>query len=48
MNAAPEWFVQARPTSREESRHALWGWVAVGVLAICWIAEGALCAARGF
>jgi hypothetical protein len=31
-----------------ESTQSLWGWVAVGILVICWIAEAALCAARGF
>jgi hypothetical protein len=31
-----------------ESSQSLWGWVAVGILGICWIAEAALYAARGF
>jgi hypothetical protein len=30
------------------SSQPLWGWVAVGILVICWIAEATMCAARGF
>lgn len=60
MSAAPEFMVSGLPRSQpveesprpnpagEESRQALWGWISVGVLAICWLAEGALCAARGY
>jgi hypothetical protein len=30
-----------------EGTQTLWGWIAVGILVVCWIAEAALCAARG-
>jgi hypothetical protein len=26
----------------------MWPWIALGVLAVCWVAEASLCAARGF
>jgi hypothetical protein len=26
----------------------MYSWLAVGVLAVCWVAEASLCAARGF
>jgi hypothetical protein len=32
----------------QASAQPLWQWVAVGLLVICWIAEAAMCADRGF
>ncbi len=29
-------------------QHSFRHWLAIGVLLACWIAEGAMCAARGF
>jgi hypothetical protein len=31
-----------------DSAQPLWQWVAVALLVLCWIAEAAMCADRGF
>jgi hypothetical protein len=38
----------AAPASEEQSGSPFRHWVAIGVLAACWIAEATMCAARGF
>ena len=51
MSEQPHEPEPTNPRERDaprESSHALWGWVAVGVLVLCWIAEASMCAARGF
>ena len=35
------------PDDNEPPMQAFWQWFALGVLALCWIAEGTLCVACG-
>ena len=46
MNAAPDRTEDSAP--REETAQVVWHWFAIGLLVICWIAEAAMCADRGF
>jgi hypothetical protein len=45
VNRAPDRTDDASP---DDPAPSLWQWVAVGLLLVCWIAEAAMCADRGF
>ena len=56
MNRAPD---QVRPCHLEDrpqendapagiAAQSLWQWIAVSLLVLCWIAEAAMCADRGY
>jgi hypothetical protein len=48
-NTVRDWqSSKAEPATDELSRSSFWHWFAVGVLVVCWIAEGTMCAGRGF
>lgn len=46
MSAAPQELLRESDEC-ERPASAFWQWFALGVLALCWIAEGTLCAACG-
>ena len=49
MSATPEHLIRdRRAASPQNAGSSFWQWVAIGVLMCCWLAEGTLCAARGF
>ena len=37
-----------RPRDEEKAGLDVWPWLALGGLVLCWLAEAALCSARGF
>jgi hypothetical protein len=45
VNRAPD---RTEDASREDPTASLWQWIAVGLLLLCWIAEAAMYADRGF
>ena len=36
------------PAGEDEKSAGIWPWLALGGLVLCWLAEAALCSARGF
>jgi hypothetical protein len=45
VSAVPQ---SPEPATEDRSVQAFWQWLAIGVLAFCWLAEASLCAVRGF
>jgi hypothetical protein len=47
MHAPPE-LRESPQQPAEERADSFWGWLAIGMLVFCWIAEASMCAMRGF